>query len=121
MSKSPIENLRIWTEGIALVKMIYQYTSGFPKEEIYGLTAQMRRCAVSIPSNIAEGSQRGTDKDFAHFLVIARGSWAELKTQILLAKQLGYLPGGSEQNLLNAMENLGRQLGAFHTTLVAGG
>lgn len=119
MPHSPLENLRIWTEGMALAKAIYQLTRNFPKEEIYGLTSQMRRCAISILSNIAEGSQRGTDADFANFLVIARGSWGELKTQIILAKELSYISEDSEQKLLEMMQNLGKQLGAFHKALTA--
>jgi four helix bundle protein len=117
MPRSPVENLRIWKHGVALAKNIYEHTKHFPKEEIYGLTSQMRRCAISIPSNIAEGSQRGTDKDFAHFLIIARGSCAELKTQIILSHEFGYLDKQSFDELLVELENIGRQLGSFHTTL----
>ena len=71
-----------------LVVEVYRLTEKFPKTEIYGLTSQMRRSAVSIPSNIAEGSKRKTNKDFCHFLVISMGSASELETQIKIAKRL---------------------------------
>jgi four helix bundle protein len=83
--------LVVWQSGIALVKTIYSLTSTFPREEVFGLTAQMRRAAVSVPSNIAEGAARSPKKEFAHFLVIARSSLSELETQLEIAKQLGYL------------------------------
>ena len=71
---------------------IYKITNTFPPEEKFGLVSQIRRSAVSIPSNIAEGSKRGTDKDYAQFLRIAHGSGAELETQLLISKELGYIP-----------------------------
>jgi four helix bundle protein len=82
------KDLIVWQKAIELVVVIYEMTEKFPKEEIYGLTSQMRRCAVSIPSNIAEGRFRGTRKDFLQFLRIAYGSGAELETQITIAKKL---------------------------------
>ena len=74
-----------------LVKEIYRVTREFPKEEIYGLVSQMRRAAVSIPSNISEGAARGGDREFIQFLIIARGSLSELETQLLISNDLGYL------------------------------
>ena len=85
MTRLPFGQLQIWQKSMLLAKEIYRITSSFPKAEIYGLTSQMRRCAVSIPSNIAEGSQRVSDKDFANFILIAKGSLAELHTQLLLS------------------------------------
>jgi len=82
------KDLIVWQRSINLVVAIYELTENFPKEEIYGLTSQIRRSAVSIPSNIAEGRYRGTKKDFTHFLRIAYGSGAELETQIEIAKRL---------------------------------
>lgn len=82
------ENLIVWQKAISLVLEIYKLTENFPREEIYGLTSQMRRSSVSIPSNIAEGSRRGTRKDFRNFLITAFGSGAELETQIKISKQL---------------------------------
>ncbi len=89
-------NLLAWEESIALVKMVYQITATFPKEEIYGLVSQMRRAAVSIPSNIAEGAARGGTKEFIQFLFIARGSLSELETQMLIAKELGIITSHEE-------------------------
>ena len=85
-------DLDVWKKSIDLVTLIYKYTAEYPKDEIYGLTSQIRRCAVSIPSNIAEGSARTTKKDFSHFLAIALGSVAELETQLIISRNLNYLP-----------------------------
>ncbi len=82
------KNLIVWQKSISLVTRLYEVTDKFPKEEIFGLVSQMRRCAVSIPSNIAEGRYRGTEKEFLHFIRIAYGSGAELETQIEIAKRL---------------------------------
>lgn len=86
----PHEKLETWQQALSLVKSIYDITSGFPKEEIYCLAQQMRRAAISIPSNIAEGSSRNSGKEYAHFINIARGSLAELETQYTIAKMLYY-------------------------------
>ena len=83
--------LKAWQEAMELVKEIYRVTRNFPKEEIYGLVSQMRRAAVSIPSNISEGAARGGDREFIQFLIIARGSLSELETQLLISKDLGYM------------------------------
>jgi len=83
--------LRAWQEAMSLVKDIYKITASFPKEETYALTSQMRRAAISIPSNIAEGAARTGDRDFLQFLSISRGSLSELETQLMIAKELGYL------------------------------
>lgn len=85
------ENLIVWQKSIDLVEEIYKLTHKFPKEEIYGLTSQMRRAAVSISSNIAEGSRRGTRKDFRNFLYNAFASGAELETQIKICKRLSFI------------------------------
>ena len=84
-------DLDVWKKSIDLVTLIYKHTADNPKEEMYGLTSQIRRCAVSIPSNIAEGSARTTKKDFSHFLAIALGSAAELETQLIISRNLGFL------------------------------
>ena len=81
-------DLDVWKKSIDLVTLIYKYTAEYPKDEVYGLTSQIRRCAVSIPSNIAEGSARTTRKDFSHFLAIALGSVAELETQLIISRKL---------------------------------
>jgi four helix bundle protein len=84
-------DLRVWQEAIDLVEAIYDLTKRFPKTEIYGLISQMRRSAVSVPSNIAEGASRLSDREFIQFLGVARGSLSELETQITIAERLGYV------------------------------
>ncbi len=83
--------LDAWKVSRELVKHVYLLTKAFPKEEMFGLTTQLRRAAVSIPSNIAEGAARTGDKEFAQFLNIARGSLSELETQLLIASDLGFI------------------------------
>lgn len=83
--------LEAWKRARELVLSVYRLTQAFPKEDTFGLTAQMRRAAISIPSNIAEGAARSGDREFAHFLNIARGSLSELETQLLIATDLGYI------------------------------
>jgi len=85
------KELKVWKAGIELTKVIFQLTRLFPTEERYGLISQMVRSAISIPSNIAEGSGRKTDKDFHHFLNIALGSSFELETQMIIAKEFNYI------------------------------
>ncbi len=85
------KDLDVWKKSILLVTLIYDVTKGFPNEEMYGLTNQIRRSAVSVPSNIAEGSARQGDKEFAHFLYISLGSLSELETQLIIANNLNYL------------------------------
>jgi four helix bundle protein len=82
------KDLIVWQKAVDLVVEIYRLTENFPKAETYGITSQMRRSAVSIPSNIAEGRRRGSRKDFRQFLIISYGSGAELETQIEIAKKL---------------------------------
>lgn len=84
-------DLRVWQEAIDVVEAIYDLTKRFPKTEIYGLISQMRRSAVSVPSNIAEGASRLSDREFIQFLGVARGSLSELETQITIAERLGYV------------------------------
>lgn len=82
------KDLIVWQKSMDLTVLVYELTEEFPKSEIYGLTSQMRRCSVSIPSNIAEGSRRSTKKDYSHFMSIAFGSGSELETQVEIAKRL---------------------------------
>lgn len=86
---SGYKDLIVWQKSIKLVVLVYEFTKALPTSEAYGLVSQMRRCAVSIPSNIAEGSKRKTKKDFQQFLSIASGSGAELETQLVISEQLG--------------------------------
>jgi len=97
---------------MGLVKMAYVVTQTFPKEELYGLTSQMRRAAVSIPSNLAEGAARSTKKEFAQFVSISKGSLSELETQMLIAADLGYLL--PEHEIFAAMDRLGKLLSGLH-------
>jgi four helix bundle protein len=85
------KELKVWQKGIELVKAIYLATDSFPKAEVFGLTSQIRRAAVSIPSNIAEGAGRHSEKELIHFLYITLGSASELETQIIIAKELSFL------------------------------
>ena len=90
-SISSYKDLLIWKKGIVLVVKVYQLTKAFPTEELYALTSQIKRASVSIPSNIAEGYGRNTDKSFSHFIDISRGSLCELETQLIIAKELGFV------------------------------
>jgi len=85
------KDLIVWQKARLLVRLVYEITRSFPKEELYGLSLQMRRAAVSVPSNIAEGYGRGTRKEYIHFLQTARGSLYELETQLLLAADMNYM------------------------------
>ena len=87
---SDFRQLRVWQKAMEVVKDVYQQTRDFPREELYGLTSQLRRSAISIPSNIAEGFKRFHFGDKRHFLSIAAGSVAELETQLIIAKDLGF-------------------------------
>ncbi|MCC8559229.1 four helix bundle protein [Xanthomonas vesicatoria] len=89
-AKRPHERLEAWRDSMELVEMVYRLAEVFPEQERYGLTAQLRRSAVSIPSNIAEGAARRSTPDYARFLSIARGSLSELDTQVQIAARLGY-------------------------------
>lgn len=85
------KDLELWQVSMNFVSLVYTLTKSFPKEELYGLTSQIRRCAISIPSNIAEGSSRKGTKEFIQFLWIANGSLSEFETQIEIAQKLGYI------------------------------
>ena len=93
-------NLAAWQQAIALVKAVYTLSEQFPPKEAYGLTSQMRRAAVSIPSNIAEGAAGNSSKEFAHFLTLARGSLSELETQVVISRELGYIKDSAEIDAL---------------------
>ncbi len=93
------KDLKVWIKGIELVKSIYEITNLFPSNEQFGLTSQMRRAAVSIPSNIAEGCGRNSDKELIHFLYISLGSATELETQIIISKDLGFLENEKSEQL----------------------
>ncbi len=107
------KDLIVWQKSIELVKEIYTLTDKFPKEEIFGLTSQMRRCAVSIPSNIAEGKMRTSTKEFSRFLYISYGSGAELETQIIIAKNLNKTNSLSYDRVDLLLEEVMRMLNAL--------
>jgi four helix bundle protein len=111
------KDMKIWQKGRMLVKEIYQLTQKFPSDERFGLTSQARRAAVSIPLNISEGAGRGTDKDFSHFLDMARGSVNEVETLIFLSNDLEYILIEEVNNLLVKTEELGKMIVAFQTKL----
>ena len=102
---------------MALVKQVYGATGSFPKEELYGLANQMRRAAVSIPSNIAEGAARSTEKEFLQFLHIARGSLMELETQTRIAHELSYIPTPSFESLASEIEAVFALLSGLITSI----
>lgn len=90
------KKLIIWTDAMEISKKVFTLTTNFPKEEKYGLTSQIIRCAISVPSNIAEGAARGSHKEFKHFLSIALGSCFELETQIILANKFNFLSNNDD-------------------------
>jgi four helix bundle protein len=105
-----LKQLKVWQKAHQVTLDIYRTTQQFPRSETYGLCAQMRRCAVSIGSNIAEGRGRDGDGDFSRFIQIASGSAAELEYQILLAKDLGYLDDSEYAKLNSNLAEVGRML-----------
>lgn len=107
--------LRVWQNAMSLVRDVYTVTKAFPIEEQFGLISQLRRAAVSVPSNIAEGAARTSKREFAQFLSVARGSLAEVETQILIAKDLGYLV--HDEEILAAISGLLRSISALMRSL----
>jgi four helix bundle protein len=105
--------LRAWKQAVDLVLEVYSTTQQFPKTELYGLTNQIRRSAVSVPSNIAEGKGRSSDREFALFLSHARGSLLELETQLLIASKLGYTGKEQSESLGTRTEQLAKTLNAL--------
>lgn len=96
----PYKNLIAWQKSMSLAKEIYSVTASYPQSEVYGLVSQMRRCVVSIPSNIAEGYGRGSNRELIHFLYISLGSSNELETQLLLSQELGYISNDDADALI---------------------
>ena len=102
------KDLKIWKGGMNLVEDVYKSTRTFPKEEMYGLTSQLRRSAVSIPSNISEGFARFHNKEYRRFLYMSLGSCAELTTQIIIASRLKYIDNLNADNLLHNIEEISK-------------
>ena len=103
-------DLKIWNMGIDLIKDTYSLTEKLPKHELYGITSQMRRSVISIPSNIAEGFKRFHNKEYKQFLYITLGSCAELETQVTVAKELKYISSEKEAALLEKLDHIGRMI-----------
>lgn len=106
-----------WKKAHELTLKIYEITKDFPKDELFGLTSQMRRASTSVPCNIVEGKARGSSKDFKRFLLIARGSLEELKYQILLSKDLNYINEEKNNELQNKAKEVGRLLNGLMVSL----
>ncbi len=110
---SDFQNLIVWKQGINIVKEIYGITHRFPKSELFGLTNQMRRAAVSIPSNIAEGYIKRNDNELARYLKIALGSCAELKTQTIIAIELGFIKDDDFAKMMQLIDTELKQINAL--------
>lgn len=108
------KELVVWQKSITLVKLVYQQTDSFPSDERFGLTNQMRRCSVSIPSNIAEGFGRGSDKELTQFLRISLGSSSELDTQLILSKELHYM----DEKRYNELSALNEEVAKMLSSLI---
>lgn len=113
------QDLEVWQKAMALAKEVYQATANFPSEERFGLVNQMRRAAVSIPSNLAEGHSRSSTNEFRRFIFIAKGSAAELETQIILSTDLEYLEEQAKDSLLDQLSRIGRMLRGLSKSLAA--
>jgi four helix bundle protein len=117
MAIQSYRELIAWQKAMDLVETVYRATKTFPREEIYSLTAQIRRAAISIPSNIAEGQGRNTTRDFLHFLSIAKGSLKEVETQVLIAERLAYVTRQITAALLAQTTEVGRLLSGLSNSL----
>ncbi|MBU0712925.1 four helix bundle protein [bacterium] len=113
------KELHIWQRSRELVKVIYQLTGEFPNSEHFGLISQMRRSAISIPSNIAEGSRKSSNKDFIRFLEISHSSSFELETQLILSNDLGFITESELKNVLVILEEIQKMIFGFIQKLKA--
>jgi four helix bundle protein len=120
MSIRSYQDLAIWKKAMQLVVQVYHLTRRFPREEMHGLTSQMRRAAVSIPTNIAEGWGRGSRKEYIQFLRIARGSLLELETLLAISRNLRYLSQEDMQTRLALVEEISRMLSGLIASLKKG-
>jgi four helix bundle protein len=117
MAVKSFHDLITWQKAMQLVEDVYQVSQSFPKEERYGLTNQVRRAAVSVPSNIVEGQGRESTQEFIRFLSIARGSLYEVETQLLIAQRLRYLPEAKTQELKCQIDEVGRLINGLTNSL----
>jgi four helix bundle protein len=113
MAIQSYKQLTLWTKAMDLAELLYKSTGSFPKEETYGITSQLRRSAVSIPSNIAEGYSRNTKGEYIQFLGIAKGSLCELETQVMLAERFNYLSNIEAERLLSLSTEVGKLLTTY--------
>lgn len=110
MTVSHFKDLDVWQVGIQLAKSVYQLTATFPRDERYGLSSQIQRSAVSVPSNVAEGNARSSTRDYARFVSIAQGSCAELETQLILARELALSNSPQLDQALELCDRVGQML-----------
>jgi four helix bundle protein len=110
LNMRPHQKLKLWIQALEFVLKVYKATESFPKEERYGLTSQIRRVAISIPSNIAEGAARNSTKELRYSVSSAQGSASELETELLIAYRLGYSNEASFSNLIQDLEEIGRMI-----------
>ncbi len=111
------KDLIVWQKAMELVAEVYSLVKKLPKEELYALSDQMRRSAISIPSNIAEGQGRNSNKEFIYFLAIAKGSKSELETQLLLCVKINYLNNSEIETAINLINEIGKMLNALQKSL----
>ena len=111
------KDLIVWQKSMRLVKEVYREVKLLPKEELYSLSDQIRRSAISIPSNIAEGQARNSMKEFIQFLAIAKGSKAELETQLLLCVEINYLTNSDIDKAINLIQEIGKMIYALQKSL----
>lgn len=112
-------DLMVWQKSMALARDVYQVVKLLPRDELFGLSDQIRRAVVSIPSNIAEGCARESEREFLHYLSIAQGSTAELETQLLLCEDFGYIEQNATQPVLQSCEEVSKMLHALSSKLKA--
>jgi len=110
---SSFKDLRVWQDAMKFTVAVYRATSNFPKHELYGLSQQLRRAAVSVPSNIAEGKGHRSDREFRNFLLHARGSLLEVQTQIMIAQELQYISPEEGKGLLASSDAIARSLNSL--------
>ena len=111
------QDLIVWQKSMDMVEMVYKITGKFPKQELYGLTNQLRRAAVSVPSNIAEGHTRKSKAEYLNFLSIAQGSRAEVETQMLIAQRLRYVTSDETTPVLSLLNEINRMISAIKRRL----
>jgi four helix bundle protein len=112
-------DLKVWQKAIDLVVACYKLSKTFPKDEVYGLTSQLRRAVVSVPANIAEGYGRGSRKEYLQFLTVAQGSLKEVETHLIIAQRLEYTKQPQLEAILAHTEEIGKMLGSLIRTLKA--